>query len=304
MKYILFVFWIGLFIQPLPAQQVSDDEYNPQISDPAYSQGEGPAILIDEGHNNFHTMNGRYHPLAKLLSRDGYKVGPYKGDFKLKKLKDCDILIVSNALNKKNVSNWYVPVYSAFTAREIDVIDNWVQEGGSLFLIADHMPMAGAAKDLAGRFGFEFFDGFALDTVSMGPSVFKNTTGTLVEDKITSGRNENEKVREVVTFVGQAFKVPDDANPLLIFDRNHVLALPDTAWVIDKSTKRISIDGWVHLAYKEHGKGRTVVSGEAAMFSAQLAGPDRVKFGMNAENARENYQLLLNIIHWLDGLIE
>ncbi len=43
---------------------------------------------------------------------------------------------------------------------------------------------------------------------------------------------------------------------------------------------------------------------EAAMFSAQLAGPDKVKAGMNHEIAKENYQLLLNIIHWLDEKIQ
>jgi hypothetical protein len=37
------------------------------------------------------------------------------------------------------------------------------------------------------------------------------------------------------------------------------------------------------------------------MFSAQLAGQNQRKAGMNAEYAEENYKLLLNIIHWLEG---
>ncbi|MBA7541443.1 hypothetical protein ES705_33756 [subsurface metagenome] len=36
------------------------------------------------------------------------------------------------------------------------------------------------------------------------------------------------------------------------------------------------------------------------MFSAQIAGPDRIKFGMSQKPAQENFQLLLNIVHWLD----
>jgi hypothetical protein len=55
------------------------------------------------------------------------------------------------------------------------------------------------------------------------------------------------------------------------------------------------------LAALEYGKGRVFVSGEAAMFSAQLAGPNRVPTGMNAANAKENPELLLNVLHWLDG---
>ena len=40
----------------------------------------------------------------------------------------------------------------------------------------------------------------------------------------------------------------------------------------------------------------------AAMFSTQIS--DQKKMGMNNEAAPENYQLLLNIIHWLDGKLE
>ena len=40
------------------------------------------------------------------------------------------------------------------------------------------------------------------------------------------------------------------------------------------------------------------------MFTAQLAGPKKRKMGMNNEVVPENYQLLLNIIHWLDAKIE
>jgi hypothetical protein len=42
------------------------------------------------------------------------------------------------------------------------------------------------------------------------------------------------------------------------------------------------------------------VFGEAAMFSAQLAGEQQGKMGMNNDLAKENPQFLLNIIHWLD----
>ena len=58
---------------------------------------------------------------------------------------------------------------------------------------------------------------------------------------------------------------------------------------------------WFQGAYMPYGKGRLVAFGEAAMFSAQIAGPDKIKMGMNNPIAPENYQLLLNIIHWLDG---
>ncbi len=94
------------------------------------------------------------------------------------------------------------------------------------------------------------------------------------------------------------------ATPILIFNENYINLLPDTSWVFDEKTTKINVEGWSQGAYKKYGKGRVVAFGEAAMFTAQLAGPDRIKAGMNSEVAAENHQLLLNIIHWLDDIIE
>jgi len=80
--------------------------------------------------------------------------------------------------------------------------------------------------------------------------------------------------------------------------------LPDTAWVFEEKTPKLNAKGWSQGAYKKYRKGRIVIFGEAAMFTAQLAGPNKIKMGMNNEIAPENFQLLLNIIHWLDGKIE
>jgi hypothetical protein len=50
-------------------------------------------------------------------------------------------------------------------------------------------------------------------------------------------------------------------------------------------------------------KGRVAVFGEAAMFSAQVSGPDRRPAGMNDPAAPQNAQFLLNVLHWLSGLL-
>ena len=78
--------------------------------------------------------------------------------------------------------------------------------------------------------------------------------------------------------------------------------LPDTMWVFNEATEEVSGKNMSQGAYMNYGEGRIVVFGEAAMFTGQLAGPDRIKVGMNATGAEENYQLLLNIVHWLDRL--
>jgi uncharacterized protein (DUF2249 family) len=304
MKNVLLIFiaiciYIGMY-----AQQVADTAYKPFIRDPAYEDGIGPVVFIDEGHHNFHTKEGRYQAFSDLVERDGYVVKGYSGEFVKTKLNEGKILVISNALNEKNVQDWTLPNPSAFKSSEIEIVKQWVSEGGSLFLIADHMPMAGAAMNLAAVFGFEFSNGFVFDTTSRGPAFFKVSDGTLRESSITRGRDDHEKVGQIVTFTGQAFKLPKDASPILIFDERYVNFLPDTAWVFRESTPRFNAGGWSQGAYMHYGKGRIVVFGEAAMFSAQLAGPDKVKAGMNHEVAKENYQLLLNIIHWLDGKLD
>lgn len=286
------------------SQQIADDNYNPVILNPEYDSGKGSVVFIDEGHHNFHTKNGRYKAFANLLERDGYIVKRYKGDFEKKELVKGKILVISNALNKINEKQWFLPVHSAFTKAEIEVLEKWVHEGGCLFLIADHMPMAGAAIDLAAKFGFEFTNGFVFDIISNGPAFFNLQERTLTECIITKGRDTTESVEQIATFTGQGFKIPNDATSILTFSKNYINMLPDTAWLFNEETLKFNVEGWSQGAYKKYGKGKIVAFGEAAMFTAQIAGPEKIKMGMNNEVAPENYKLLLNIIHWLDGKIE
>ena len=305
MKKLLILFII-IFPNFSFSQQTADTLYNPKIVNPIYEYDEGPTVFIDEGHHNFHIKNGRYQAFANLLERDGYKVKEYEGKFNENNLSEGKILVISNALNEINVDfdDWILPNPSAFSKTEIKAVKKWVNDGGSLFLIADHMPMAGAAEDLAKAFEFEFTNGFVFNTLSRGPAYFNLKEKTLTESIITKGRDSTESVEQIATFTGQAFKIPDDATPILTFNKNYVNMLPDTAWVFDDETTKFNAEGWSQGAYKNYGKGKIVVFGEAAMFTAQLAGSQKRKVGMNNEVAPENYQLLLNIIHWLDGKLE
>jgi hypothetical protein len=286
------------------SQQIADTTYNPEIKKPAYAFGKGPVVFIDEGHYNFHTKSGRYKAFANLLERNGYNVLEYKGEFEKSKLTKGKILVISNALNAINAQNWFLPTPSAFTPSEIEIVKKWVSDGGSLFLIADHMPLAGAARDLAAVFGFEFTNGFVFDSITGGTCYFNLADGTLNKSIITKGRDKSESVDRIVSFTGQGFKIPDDATSILTFNKNCTNSLPDTAWVFKPETPKFKVEGWSQGAFKKYGKGKVVAFGEAAMFTAQLAGPEKRKMGMNNEIAPQNHQLLLNIIHWLDGKLK
>ena len=78
--------------------------------------------------------------------------------------------------------------------------------------------------------------------------------------------------------------------------------MPQTAWEFKKDTPVRSAEDFAQGAYMKYGKGRIVVFGEAAMFTAQVQGKDKV--GMNQKSASQNAQFLLNIFHWFDGMLD
>ena len=170
------------------AQQVADTSFRFKIGIPAFAVGAGPLVLIDEGHTNFHTMNGRYLPFTRLLQRDGYAVAPHEGRFTRTSLDRPKILVIANALAKENENEWSLPTPSAFDSAEIAAVHDWVNNGGSLLLIADHMPFAGAAASLAAEFGVLMANGFALDPVTQdGRLPFTRSSGSLALHSITQG---------------------------------------------------------------------------------------------------------------------
>jgi hypothetical protein len=283
---------------------VADTVFQPSLGAPAYAIGQGPVVLIDEAHHNFHTAEGRYSPFARLLRRDGYVVRPGKSSFNAGDLRSAKVLVIANALNAVNETNWTVPTPSAFDAAEIHAVHDWVEAGGSLLLIADHLPFGGAATDLAASFGIRFSNGFVLDSSTRrGIIEFRRSDNTLGSSAITNGRNAPERIDSVATFTGQGFQIDGPATPLFTIPSEWVLFLPDTAWQFSSATKRKSAAGLLQGAVMRVGKGRVAAFGEAAMFSAQVAGPARRPMGFNAPIAAQNAQFVLNVMHWLTGVL-
>jgi len=292
---ILFFYSIG--------QQVPDTSFSFPIRQSAYKQGAGPVIYIDQAHNNFHTKDGGFFAFSKLLGQDGYRIQSLSQPIEnAEALKGCKILVIANALNSLNVDNWVLPTPSAFSDEEIENIRQWVKNGGSLLLIADHMPFAGASYKLGKAFGFEFINGFAITGErSWPPTVFYLKDKTLRESPIVSGVKDYEKIEKIATFTGSAFKAPEESIPVLSFLSEHHSLQPDTAWSFNTNTPSQSLDGFCQGALLKYGKGRVAVFGEAAMFTAQIANGN-MRVGLNSDEAPHNAQFTLNLVHWLDGV--
>ena len=293
----LFIF---LFANMGLSQQLGEQKYVPSISiHPEYEREKGPLVLVDEAHHNFHTLKGRFAPFATLLSTDGYLVKGLREKIKKSSFAEADVLVIANALHQTNYKNWILPTPSAFTGEEVRIINNWVNQGGSLLLIADHMPFPGAASDLAESFGFSFSNGYAFfKDRKRGPSDTFTPTDGLMECKIVNGRAEHEKITKVTTFTGSAFQAPEGAQPVLVFKRDAFSHETARAGAL-ADAKKISIKGWCQGAIMDYGKGRIAVFGEAAMFTAQVVGPHKLPIGMNAPQASQNEQFILNLMHWL-----
>jgi hypothetical protein len=294
---------LALLLAPTSsAQQVPDTTFSPPVPSPAFATGTGPVVLIDEGHFNFHTLGGRFAPFARLVARDGFVTRPHAGPITRAALDSARVLVVSNALAERNVDDWYLPVSSAFDTSEVRIVEGWVRDGGSLLLVADHMPFGGAAEDLAAAFGVLLSNGFAQDAAGRTEFMLRRGDGRLHAHPVTDGRGPGERVDSVKVFTGEAFRASLPVDTLLAMSPGSIVLLPEVAWQFSPLTPQVRADGMLVGAALAHGRGRVVVFGEAAMLTAQLAGPQRVPVGMNAPEAKDHSRLVLNAVRWLAGV--
>jgi len=282
------------------AQQLPDPEFNTSVTNPAYTKS-GPRVLFDEAHHNFHTTEGRYKPFVDLLMNDGYRVIRNRQSFTKSSLSSFKVLVIANALGAEEMDDTGADA-SAFTEEECQAVQDWVKNGGSLLLIADHAPFGGAASALGTRFGIDMSKGFTYDPANSAagsPSllIFSRENKLLATHPITEGRDQSERLNTVQSFTGQSLKGPDDSVS--------ILKLADTAKDTPnrEAESSVSAAGRAQVIALRFGKGRVVVQGEAAMLSAQISGAEKNKMGMNVPG-NDNKQYALNVMHWLSGLLK
>lgn len=280
---------------PVNPGQVADENFDTKVVKPAY-RNDGPRVLFDEAHYNFHTATGRYKPFADLISNDGYQIVPNKQKFSAEVLRNFHVLIISNALGAERMNDSNAS-RNAFTDQESDDIRDWVRAGGSLLLIADHAPMGSANQILAQRFDVDMSKKYTIDNDNFEQSsgnkgfiVYTRQSGSLADHPITHGRNKNERINKVIAFTGQSLKGPPGSFAFM--------KLADSAQDVFGQEKPISAAGRAQGLALKFGKGRVIVMGEAGMLTAQVTGPQRSPFGMNIPGI-DNRQLALNIMHWL-----
>jgi hypothetical protein len=281
--------------------QEADLRFDTSVAPPAYETSP-PTVLVDEGHFNFHTISGTYAPFAALLRNDGYRVQANGAQFEEQVFSGVNVLVIANARGGEESGSGHLP---AFTPSECRVVRDWVQNGGSVLLIADHAPFGAAARNLAREFGIEMSNRDTVDPVNSDSSVprgggflvFSRENGLLGNHPIVQGRNEEERLNRVLTYNGQSLRGPEGSVAFL--------PLANTALDISSDGDSASAAGRAQGIALEVGEGRIVVLGEAAMLTAQIGGvpfEQKRSVGISSPGS-DNKQLALNILHWLSGLL-
>lgn len=312
--------------QVCSGQQTDDPGYNPTISSPTYAVGTGPQWLFDDSHQNNSKLNGNYHGFEKLLEADGYRIQSSSNTF--------DSANYFNGIEGLVVEN----PHTAITQSEASAVFNFVQGGGSLLLIVDHMPYPTNVEPyLAPLLGIDFpttdlgsegiasappdcrpyAPGCVISNIVYSTSPLNSAEGQLVTgNPVIDGRGANESVSLVRSFFGSGFETTANASQIGV--HVPVIDFPSTAIFSDTGN---SAAGLLQGMTIEIGSGRVYVSSEAGMFTAQIQGytdqldangqvvldangnPVQVPYGqwgMNSEPGDQ--QLLLNVMHWLDHL--
>ena len=276
--------WLLIFVGTVfvgacadPTQSV-DLTANVKVRRPTFSSEQSPLIVIDAAHANFHTASGRYQPLANLLLNDGYTIEENHELLSDTSFIATDVFVIANADFKASGIS--------FRPNEIIALKNYVLEGGSLLLIADHTPFPAAIEELASAFSIQFFDVYADD----GQGIFSKKNGGLSSDPLLDG------IDQVRTFGGSAFKIDTNASrPLLLLGPEWMMQTMEANGLSEKK----SANGLLQGAVLPYGKGKVAVFGEAAMFSAQTYGRWKKRMGFHARGAEDNKQFILNLFHYL-----
>jgi hypothetical protein len=283
------------------AQVVPDLSFDTAVEAPAY-RTRHPRVVIDEAHCNYHTAEGRYLPFANLMRNDGYSVERGTQKFSRETLGGIDVLVIANARGADG------PPHSAddaFTPEECAAVESWVSGGGRLLLIADHDPFGAAANRLAVAFGVQMGLGHVFDPARSAddPSFLSFTRGHGLhrDHPIIRGRSTRERLRNVVSFDGQSLDGPPAAVILLQLGPEAREAANAQQLQEDVGSP---VAGRAQGLALLHGRGRVVVMGEAAMFSAQIlparADQPELRFGMNVPG-NDDKQFALNTMRWLSG---
>lgn len=290
--------------------------------EPLTHAAQASTLLIDAGHYNLVSGVDSH---ADWLEEQGLRVQVLHGKFDEESLVGVDVVMIASPsapskavsepwLDEKFAAAWQPPFPSAYSHDEIELLHGWVDAGGGLVIIFDHMPVSNAVEALAAAFGVEVANGHAFDETRLGwedgrlvrneagAALFRRDDGTLADHPIAEGRTPAERIDSVALGGGAAFRPVSGGGALLKLGSSFVSLNPEIPWRFLEDTPQQAIGGWWQGGVVKVGRGRLAVFSDLGI----LATAAEVAAGEPPwdEWQRQNPQLFLNALRWLAGEIE
>jgi len=278
----------------------NDTNVNLEVEDPTFEINDGPLIMFDSTHKNFFIQSHLIKPLVDLLINDGYRVAFLDKEFSKSSLSQASVLVVITALPFDFATENSAADKNTFSENELDELQNWVTDGGSLLAFSEHAPFDQAINPLLRKFDIESSIGTTVDTINYeskyGPGMIKFENKNLnTNHPIVNGKY---KVEKLVSFGGSA---------LLGSKYENILKLDESSFNVKHSTG-IGPEGKGNsqgLAGM-YGSGKVAAFGDSNGFTAMVFNMDdgtKMYAGMNTE-AYDWKNFVLNTFRWLTNYSE
>lgn len=278
----------------------NDTNVNLEVEDPTFEINDGPLIMFDSTHKNFFIQSHLIKPLVDLLINDGYRVSFLDKEFSNSSLSQASVLVVITALPFDFATENSAADKNTFSENELDELQNWVTDGGSLLAFSEHAPFDQAINPLLRKFDIESSIGTTVDTINYeskyGPGMIKFENKNLnTNHPIVNGKY---KVEKLVSFGGSA---------LLGSKYENILKLDESSFNVKHSTG-IGPEGKGNsqgLAGM-YGSGKIAAFGDSNGFTAMVFSMDdgtKMYAGMNTEGY-DWKNFVLNTFRWLTNYSE
>lgn len=265
------------------------------VENPSFKFNDGPLVMIDAAHKNFFVQSHLIKPLVDIVLNDGYRVSFIDKTLTRKNLNQAKILIIITALPFDFATRRSAAEMQTFTENELNEVQAWVKNGGSLLVFSEHAPFDQAINPLLKKFEIESSVGVTIDTLNYDKSynsrmiVFKgenlNNSHPLVNGKY--------EVKKLVSFGGSALSGEKYDN---------ILRLGNSSLNVRHQTGNGPIGrGNSQGLAGFYGKGKVVAFGDSNGFTAMIFENEdgsKMYAGMNSKGY-DWKNFVLNTFDWL-----
>ena len=265
------------------------------VENPSFKFNEGPLVIIDAAHKNFFVQSHLIKPLVDIVLNDGYRVSFIDKKLTKENLNQAKILIIITALPFDFATQSSAAGMETYTETELNEVQAWVNNGGSLLVFSEHAPFDQAINPLLKKFEIESSVGVTIDTLNYDKSynyrmiVFKgdnlNNSHPLVNGKY--------EVKKLVSFGGSALSGEKYDN---------ILKLGNSSLNVKHQTGNGPLGrGNSQGLAGFYGKGKVVAFGDSNGFTAMIFNNEdgsKMYAGMNSEGY-DWKNFVLNTFDWL-----